>query len=101
MDELLPARSVVTVQDALPVSDLAPVVAGRQVQRRSSVGDPRGTRLATGGPVRHVNRCNIPHFVIMKATTGQEGEPAMVLSAGIYTWAGSRNDPWANHGGYQ
>ena len=39
-----------------------------------------------------MNRCNVLHFAMMKATTGQEGEPAMGPATGIPARGDLRND---------
>ena len=43
--------------------------------------------------MRHMNRCNVPHFAMMKATTGQEREPAVGPATGNLTQDDLRNDP--------
>ena len=51
--------------------------------------------------MRHMNRCNVPHFVMMKATISQERESAVGPATGNLTQGDLRNDCYANHGGYQ
>ena len=49
--------------------------------------------------MRHMNRCNVLHFAMMKATTGQEGEPAMGPATGNFARGDLRNDYYAKHSG--
>ena len=45
--------------------------------------------------MRHMNRCNVPHFVMMKATISQERESAVGPATGNLTQGDLRNDPCA------